>query len=463
MDTSFKSMLIHARHYLSANIAIKAAGVLYIPILTRLLNPIEYGTYAIYNSWILYLTIFATCNFSAPISRYYYEKKDDFKEFFATTVLLTFSFYIPFFIIFISFQDSIANLLGLPKNTIVLLLISILLAVSIQLYDDILQAQRNSLKLSRLSISRIVLSMLITLYLAFYTNTEKYITPILGSIIGNGLFFVYYGYKLSGYFVLNIKKAHIIYIIAFALPMMVNTVGVLMLQNSDIIIIGKLENKSTAGIYKISYQIGALILMVNGAINRSWIPIFYKYMNEKKYSYHDIDVKKQCWMIMSVSIVFIFSGKYIGILLVPETYLDAISIIPIIVLGYYFHQIHEIYRRYLMFERKFNYVLISPFIAGVTNIILNIIFIPVYGYKVASLTILFAFIIQMVVVYIIVKRIVDIPIVSMRGLISPSMLLLVIVILKLCLDYFDIIYIVDVLIVSIFVGIYLFKREKICI
>ena len=87
-SSDFYETLKHSKNYFSANLATKAIAFISIPIFTRLLTQADYGIIAVFTAYVGILTVILSFNSHYAVSRYYYEKKDDFDEFLGTTIIL---------------------------------------------------------------------------------------------------------------------------------------------------------------------------------------------------------------------------------------------------------------------------------------------------------------------------------------------------------------------------------------
>jgi hypothetical protein len=85
-------------------------------------------------------------------------------------------------------------------------------------------------------------------------------------------------------------------------------------------------------------------------------------------------------VIIMCALILIYFGNEIGILLGNSSYYSAFDIIPIIVLGYVFNTIFMFYGWGIGYAKKNIYLSIVVVISTGINILLNILFIPKFGY-----------------------------------------------------------------------------------
>ena len=147
-STDIFETLKHAKNYFSASIATTAIGFISIPIFTRLFTQADYGIVAVFSAYAGIFTIILSLNSYAAVSRYYYEKTDDFGDFIGTTLILVgliFGLSIP---IFVLFNEQITGLLQLPGLLPFYLIFVSLFSVISLIYGQILYPQKKSKELS---------------------------------------------------------------------------------------------------------------------------------------------------------------------------------------------------------------------------------------------------------------------------------------------------------------------------
>ena len=84
-------------------------------------------------------------------------------------------------------------------------------------------------------------------------------------------------------------------------------------------------------------------------------------------------------------IITLFAPEIIRIL-GPEEYYEGIYIIPAVVSGVFFTAVFSLYIRIELYLKKSTSIMIGTVIAAALNLLLNWIFIPIFGYQVAGYT-----------------------------------------------------------------------------
>jgi O-antigen/teichoic acid export membrane protein len=169
--------------------------------------------------------------------------------------------------------------------------------------------------------------------------------------------------------------------------------------------INSILGAKSAAFYSIGYNIGMLLLLVIGAVFLSIGPDFYKYMDDKRYDKIDKLVERMfCFILLFAFVLILFGENVLYLLADPKFYPGAI-VIPPVVSGYIFYAIYYYYGTYIFYHKRTLYFTVCTLIAGTINIILNLIFIPMYGYLAAAYTTLFSYLVLFLVLWLIEKYI----------------------------------------------------------
>ena len=150
--------------------------------------------------------------------------------------------------------------------------------------------------------------------------------------------------------------------------------------------INDIEGAAAAGIYSLGYNIGMLLLMVIGATQTALMPDFFKFLDNKEYNRLDFLVKKIFSIVVISALGLVLFAQAIGIILADKKFHAGLQVVPIVVIGYVFYEMFTIYGRYIGYEKRTIYGTIIALFAGISNIVLNAIFIPMYGYIAAAYT-----------------------------------------------------------------------------
>ncbi|HOT60340.1 MAG TPA: oligosaccharide flippase family protein, partial [Spirochaetales bacterium] len=393
-------------------------GIAYIatPFYTRLLTSEEFGQTSVFLTWVQVFGIIAMFCLSSGVFNNgmvdFPDRRDEYS--FSMLILsniITIIFGIVLFVLrpFISF---IANI-DLP---LILLMLCIFLFQPA--YNFWVAKQRYELKYKYVVIWSVILSIISpTVAIIAILNTENHLyARIFGAEVSLIVvyigFYIYTAYKSK----FKIKPEFWKVAIIFNLPLIPHYLSTYLLGSSDKIMISYLVGDEATAYYSVAYSVAAVVLIVWFAINSSLIPYTYEKCKEKDY----LSIAKVTTPIMmlfaAVCVIVILLAPEAVRIMATEEYKEAIYVIPPIVGGVFFQVQYYLYANVVYYYKKPKYVMIASLTATITNIILNYVFIKKYGYFAAGYTTLVSYMIQALIDYLAMKKVVGIEVYNMRAI-----------------------------------------------
>lgn len=428
LGNEFINIIRHAKNYFIATIALKAASLLTIPILTRYLSTQEYGIIALYNSYLSILIIAMPLYLYAAIGRYFYESQKDFESFVGTSTLLSIFTYIisSFLLIFFPLRTI---LFSNVSNTIFYLLVftSGFKIVS-GIYYLILIPTRNSKQTAWLQIVEGYINVTITVVLTLVLPQNKYFGPIIGILISSLVVFIYSIVKLNHFIIFKIDISHIKYILLYSIPQLPYALSGVLNEHLGRILIGKTQNYSDLGIYSLGFQVSSIYIIITSAIRTALIPDFYKHMNLQEHNRISQLWQKFYYIaLIPASVLMIYSKEFI-IILSTSNYIDSYKIVPIIIIGYLFFDMFYIYSPYIEYKKHTGVLSAIIVSGGILNIFLGYYFIQNYGYLGAAYSFVSTYLLIFLITWVVLKLFYKIKVVPIKHFIRP---LIIIIILSL--------------------------------
>jgi len=378
--------LSHAKNYFSADVATKAIGLISIPIFTRLLTQLEYGIYSVYMSYLSIFIVIFSLNSYIAVGRYYYEKTEDFKEFVSTTLTLLIIFYLITVSTTMLFYKPLLDVMKLPYNLLYYMVFASFFPIVYNVYYQILAAQQRSKEAAKIGITYGYSIFILAVVITYFLSNERYLGKILASIIVGAISNVYFISKLREGLKFSLNRKHVKYILYYSIPLIPYSLSGIILSQFDRIMINSISSSVSAGLYSIGYVIGSLLLMVIGATLTAMVPQIMEFFDRNEYSRINSLIRRTYAVVMIAALGLIFFGKDIILVIADPKFHVAGDIVSIVVVGHIFYGMATIYGVYIGYTKKMIYSSISVLLAGIINIILNLIYIPQYGYVAAAYT-----------------------------------------------------------------------------
>lgn len=399
----------------------KGLSVITAPIYTRLLSTAEYGEVSLFFSWYEIFVIFTgLCLSKGVFNNGMMDYKDDRDSFTLSMYSLTFIATIVIGTVVTIFCTSIYNFLKLPTKLI--LYMFLLLAFEAALSQWTVR-NRFEYKYKATAIVTIVLAIVSPIcgILGIYLfPADKVLARIVGArnifLIAYIVVLIYLIYKAKG----RIKTAYWKYALKFNLPLIPHYLSLHILNHMDRIMIASIVNNAAAGIYSVAYNGAAIVKMFWTSINASLIPWTYEKCEKKDYKRLADLTKVLIFGYGLICITFMFLAPEIMKILAPSSYHEGIYVIPSVIAGVFFSSLYYIFANVVYYFKQPKYVMVASVTSAVANIILNALFIPIFGYLAAGYTTMVSYIVQVIIDYWAMKKIVKQDIYDMRFILLMS-------------------------------------------
>lgn len=389
--------------YTVSNFLLKGIGFITTPVFTRLMSKTEYGDYSNYTAWAAIIAILVTLEMSGCVYRARYDFEDDFDSFLSSIIgcgtLITAVCYG----IVVIFMPFFARIFDMEPVYVHLMFLTVLISPAL----NIMQAKHRILQKYKsfvaVSIFSTVSSTLVSLYLVT-SFKDKLFGRIFGMLLP--LFVVY----LIAYILMMcrgksfFRRDYWKYAVVLSLPLVPHLLSNTILGSSDRIMIKQMCSAADAAVYSVAYSCGMIISILFTSLNQAWEPWLFDRVHEK-------DFKA---VIKASRLYFVFFMVLVmgSILIAPELifimggkgYMQAVYVIPPVMLGYGCKFAYTFYVNMERFEKKVKYISIGTIAAAVVNVGLNFIFIPIYGYVAAAYTTLAGFLALLIMHYIMSRQ-----------------------------------------------------------
>jgi len=170
-------------------------------------------------------------------------------------------------------------------------------------------------------------------------------------------------------------------ILFYSLPLVFNSLTIIIINAADTLILGYFYNPSIVGIYNVAIPIAKLILIIPTALMGVYIPILAVVQNEKK-AFEKVyyTITKWIFFINFISLAWlILYSKDLIIRFFTASYVSAEIPLIILAVGYVINSCTYSSRDILLLLNKTKTIFAATVISCVINILLNIILVPAYG------------------------------------------------------------------------------------
>ncbi len=385
-DALLFELLKHGKNYIGGALIVQALSIISIPILTRLMPPEDYGIIAVFTSLLALMAIVFGLGIRGAVNTYYIEKEKTFPAFFTTNALLLWAAGIFIGGILFYSRETIAALVNLPSHLIIYAIAVAFFSATYEYVNAFLQASKQSALSSKIHVARGVLALIITIGITLVLSDHFYMGFIYSALILSCLLFLIAIRFIVKVGTLKPSKEYMTYALCFGLPIIFHLISGVILNSFDQVMVNKIIGTYEAGIYAFSYKVGAIFQIFIMGLNQAWVPVFYKKLKDKEYGDIEKTAKKYVLIVSAFGILITLLSPLIVKVLAPASYSVGLSLIPIILIGFLFQFLYFIYVNYSFYEKRTGMIAIITMICGLTNVGLNYIFLPQYGYVAAAWT-----------------------------------------------------------------------------
>lgn len=434
-------------------------GILFlaVPIYTRLMSAEQYGVYSVFLSWLEIFEIIATFRlgwggYVVGLTKYESERDEYTSSLQCLSILITFSFMF----IYLFFADQINAFTDLD-NTLTLMIFGILFSMpAIQFWTVRNRVEYKYKKVLYITVASSVFTLLCgVMFAIIFVDKVKaviFARVLVQGIEGIILIWTNCHNKFTFYNKLFWKRAF-----AFNIALLPYYLSLVILHSSDRIIIKNFIGSTQAGIYGVAYSISTCMQLFNSALTQTVQP--WLYLRIKENNVNDVPkIINFTFLIVSILNIFLVAiAPELVSIVAPVEYKEAIWVIPplsgsVVIMYFYQHFVNiEFY-----FEES-RLTAVASIGAAFLNILLNISFVPIWGYFAAGYTTFISYLVFAIVHYFFMKiicrkRNYNYELVDIKGMITIMIFFIVgVVLLMVGYNNFLFRYIIIIVCVSIII------------
>ncbi|MCM1992494.1 lipopolysaccharide biosynthesis protein [Oceanirhabdus seepicola] len=368
----------------------------------NIMPAVQLGNFGLYLRTLSILNIIGTVNLSSSIMRGKFEFENEFDSFFKSIIIVG--------IVFSAISSSVFMVaiiiikeLGVFETSYLSIPIIVFMGIhSIMLFlyncnMNKLTATYKHKEFAIIDVLKTLITVTTVIIFFFVFNWDTYIERVAGTVltmVGFSIFFLIKNRKTKFKF----KKEYLIFATTYSIPLILHSLSTTILNYFDSFVLKGYEvsghlDAGTQGVYTYAYSIVMIISTIWTILNKLWTPWFFEKMREK-----DTEKIKK----VAEQYVVIFSFLFFAFLMaVPEmkfflknkSFSHAFIYIPIAAAGFYFLFLYSFLSNTEFYHKNTKYFSLGAIIAGVSNIVLNLIFIPIYGDIAAAITTLISYVI----------------------------------------------------------------------
>lgn len=374
--------------YTLVSILQKGISFFLLPLYTAFLTPADYGILNIVTTVSSIISLFILLGLDGATSRFYYKNPTD-KKYVAnlwgalTTCVIICSLVIGgLLLVFHNFliDPLVGNISYYPY--IFLGILYTIVSPLYLLFQSSLRAQQFSIHYGFNILANFVVNTgLIILFVAVWH--KGVVGVLLANLITAVLFFLYVCIAYIPKLKLNLRREYVIPAYKYSLPLIPHLLAGWSTGLIDRLLINGMRGESETGLYSVAHQFSSIITTITNSVNMAFTPWMYESLNNNRH--RDIRVVALIATLMYsllALLISLFSPELLTIM-VTEQYQGIWNVISIMVFAMVFNGLYFFFVD-ILFVEKTKLIFIISFSTMIMNILLNILFIPKYGFAGAA-------------------------------------------------------------------------------
>lgn len=390
--------------YTIGNYLLKGINFLAIPVFAGIMSTSDYGIYSAYLAYEGFFSHFIglALHMSLKNAKIKYEKQ--YNDYALTIIVLQFVNMLCWGGIFLFFKNYIAQILGLDVRLIFFLLIHAFCTSILNIYImhlSLSYSYKSYLKVAMFNASANIIISIVLITTVFSTDT--YFGRIIGTVLPLFIVVIY----ILRIFIKTgkkIKREYVFYGLKYSLPLVPHALSQMILSQFDRIMVNKIIGAAEAGVYSFAYNIYMIVEVTKSSLDGIWGPWFYQKMRNGERE----EIKKRgnqyALGMLMFTIVIVCIAPELVLFLGNEKYKNATYVVIPITIAGYFSFLYTLPAQLEYYLEKTKFIAVGTFCAASLNILLNMFYIPRYGYIAAAYTTEITYILYFIVHYIIAWR-----------------------------------------------------------
>lgn len=394
-----------------ATILQKGISFITVPIFTRIMSAEQYGQFSVYLSWISILTIlcgmdFHTCIYINNLSRLDSEKdKNDLAVSLINLSFIITSVWLAIYLIASEFWN---DFLGMSTPMVAMMFLEVFFIPVVNLWSTKQRYTYNYKKLVTWTVGQVALNAILGIVFVLLATTEK---QALARVFSIALVQMIFGMLLIVSFTIKARKVIVIKwwkkALQLHIPLLPHSLSLTVLSSADRVMINSMIGATETALYSVAYSASMVINLIKLSITQAMTPWMYECIKEKKYDSIRRNCKYVMLGVMAMSFMFILFAPELILIVGSKQYYNAIYVVPPVAASVFFTFLYGMFSTVEFYFEKTKEIMYASLGAAVLNILLNAIFIKLFGYVAAGYTTLVCYLFLSFAHYYVMRKTVD--------------------------------------------------------
>ena len=372
--------------YTICGILNKCLALITLPIFTRIMTTEEYGLSTVYASTAAIVVIFTSLQLPyGSLSTAMIKFKDDRSGYLSSICAISSVLTLLFVVICFLARNFFEELLDLPLFLIIVMAVEMLFSTVTAAWMGWQRFEFKYKSVVIVTLSTSVLSVVCSLIAVNFSFQKG-----IARVISNAVIVSVFGAIILANILIKrgnpFNKKYWKFALSFNIPLVPYYLSQVIFNQSDRLMINKICGRGDAAIYGVAYSLATILVFIVTSIHSSYTPWIFEKIEKK-----EVVDNSRVSLILSSIIAFMLLGI---VMLAPEVvyimagpnYSKAIWAVPPVAMSVLLLYYADLFDCILFFYESKIFLAIAAILSALINIVLNAIFIPMFGFVAAAYT-----------------------------------------------------------------------------
>lgn len=383
-------------------------GILFLitPLYTRILSDAQYGIFSVYQSWQQIISIVSVLALDRCITVGFMKFQTHRKEFLSSVqaLMTLLVFLCAIFVCLCSRQFQ--SIIGLPVEIVYTMLVVALMNNTLSNWSWFQRYHYSYIKLTIITVLSTAAIQIVSVLALFFLPFENKGSVLILSMSGVRL--LLYGIIYCSVFITGktvYKREYWKFALGYSVAVVPHALAQIILNSSDRIMIDKFCGRSDAAYYGVTYSAAMVLNIIMISVSSAVQPWFFEKIESK--DFESIRQRTSTLLILAalLSAGVSFVAPEILTIMAPSSYRAALWVFPSVAASVFFNSMYLYFANFESYYEKPYYFSVATMVGAVLNIVLNYIFIPVFGFEAAGYTTLVCYIFFAAMHYVFMKKV----------------------------------------------------------
>jgi len=361
-------------------ILLRCVGIITAPIITKYVSPEQYGSFVTYSTLLSFMGIFVGLQTHSTLKHAELDLGNEkLKEYHSSIIFLGFLSFVLVFIPFVFFHRFFEHILLIEEGFGIFMFPACFFSYCVSFLSSKFINEKKAFKSLILNIVMTIITSSMTIFfvVTLEENQQRGLiwSSILPSFLVGSVIFFYF--IIKGKTIINVEYWK--YCLRISVPLIFHVASGIILAQSDRLMIRYFLGEELTGLYGYTYNFSAIIFTVWNALNQSWVPYYFEYLNANDNNTLQRRAKNFNFTFLCLAVGFMLVCPEFLKLLSNSRYWGYMYIIPPIVLAAYFNHLYGYSTNFESYKKKTTWIALGTIGSAIINVIFNYFMIPLWG------------------------------------------------------------------------------------